>query len=886
MAEGAAQVAQWGGFPDFAGAMQVLTAPSHLPVRIDIGRQALSGIDRETLPLAWVMVALILADALREHAGYAGQADMGEVIALYTAALEILTPEGEPAQLAHAQHYLGDSYMLDASGNQLHNAEAAIRCYEAALVLRSRETEPGLWAATMAHLGEALLRRAHDDPSIDVERAVEVLEQAIEALERGAERTFLATARLSLAAALNVRLSGTRDENLRAAARQLRTAMEDVQATEQPDIWGMASAHLGSVYLARAGLDLHERERLLQNAEQSFRAALGVSGTGPRAQARAHAGLAWALSDQAAGGPDADAEAVSHHEASIGLYEQMGASFDLERAHAHRNLAIQFSERDFGDGEENIAAARRHFDRALELLSPDDYPIERRDTFRPMASMYFKARRWADAHRCFDEALATTGGVLANRLTRPGKEAEVAENRDLYGPAAYALLRLGRPGEALEVMEHGKIRMLAEALALKDARCTTPRLDLASMLAGIPEGSVLVAPVVTSQGSAVFVVPGGSTVVGEEHVVELESVSVATVMELLAGSAGSGGWLNAYLNWLNNRNSFPELFEALDALTTSLWDLLVGPIHARLKELGIDSGAHVIIMPSGWLGILPLHAARRLESEQWTAFGAEYVVSYAPSMGALEACRNRLEARSRENHTLFAVANPTGDLRFAGDEAASIAELFVQRADSPDAARVLAGDAASKANVIGQVSGASYVHFACHAEFHWANAAESGLLLAKGDRLRIEDILSPALDLGSSQLVTLSACETGMTEFRTMPDELIGLVGAFLEAGAPAVISSLWPVDDVSTKLLLAEMYRRHHGGMGIAAALQGAVRWVCEATAEELGLTAEYQRTYAASGSVDEAARRSWLYYEDNPQVRPFAHPFYWAAFTVTGAA
>lgn len=137
-----------------------------------------------------------------------------------------------------------------------------------------------------------------------------------------------------------------------------------------------------------------------------------------------------------------------------------------------------------------------------------------------------------------------------------------------------------------------------------------------------------------------------------------------------------------------------------------------------------------------------------------------------------------------------------------------------------------------------------------------------------------------------SHLVTLSACETGMTEFRTMPDEFVGLPGALIEAGAPAVISSLWPVDDVSTRFLFTELYRLHLGGMSIAAALQGAVRWVSEATAGDLGLAAVYQRKYAASGSMDEVALRSWRYYEANPQVRPFAHPFYWAAFTVTGAA
>jgi tetratricopeptide (TPR) repeat protein len=889
-AEGAAQMARWNGFTAYSAAMQALATPTDRPERIAVCRAALASIDRDALPIVWALVALDLAGALGRQTAYPAwdpaTDPMDEVISLYRRALEILTPEGEPEQFAHAQQALGDAHLRDPGGDAAQNAEAAIGCYEAALGLRKRATEPARWAAIMAHLGEALLRRAHGDPSIDVDRAVHVLEQAIEVLEESRENTLLATARLSLAAALTARITGSRDANLVAAARQLRTAMDDVQPDEHADIWAMASAHLGSVYLSRARTDLHEREQLLKKAERHFRAALGVAEAGPRSHARAHAGLAWALSDQAAGGAAADAEAIEHHEAAIAIYGQLGPAFDVERAHAHRNLAIQYSERAVGDEGENIAAAERHFAEALTLFPPDEYAVEHRDTFRPMATMYFEARRWADAHRCFEQAIAMSGDVLAGRRTRPGKEAEAAENRGLYGPAAYCLLQLGQPGEALETLERGKARMLAEALAGTEAPGVAGRLDLQSMLAEIPEGGALVAPIVTTRGSAALVVPAGAGAVTAEHVVALESLTVSALMNLLGADAAAGGWLNAYLHWLQARDTFDELFAALDSVTSALWDHLMGPVHARLGALGMTAGAPVLLMPSGWLGVLPLHAARGMTAGRWTTFGTEYVVSYAPSVGALRACRRRLEAEERRGGALVAVANPTGDLAFADAEATSIATLFAERAGAPDAVRVFSTAAATRAAVLDAVGRASYVHFACHAEFHWTNPAQSGLLLAGGDRLRMEDILSRAMDLASSRLVTLSACESGMAEFRTMPDEFIGLPGALLEAGAPAVISSLWPVDDVSTKLLLTEMYRAHLDGLGIAAALRAAQQWLREATAEDLGLAETYRHLHAASGGANATSLEAWRYYEANPNVMPFAHSYYWAAFTATGAA
>jgi CHAT domain-containing protein len=97
--------------------------------------------------------------------------------------------------------------------------------------------------------------------------------------------------------------------------------------------------------------------------------------------------------------------------------------------------------------------------------------------------------------------------------------------------------------------------------------------------------------------------------------------------------------------------------------------------------------------------------------------------------------------------------------------------------------------------------------------------------------------------------------------------------------------STLWPVVDVSTKLLVAEFYRLHLAGSNVTVSLRDAQRWLSRSSAETLNLAAEYRRIFEDSEGMDIDARDRADYYESNPEVIPFSHPFYWAAFTATGA-
>lgn len=132
----------------------------------------------------------------------------------------------------------------------------------------------------------------------------------------------------------------------------------------------------------------------------------------------------------------------------------------------------------------------------------------------------------------------------------------------------------------------------------------------------------------------------------------------------------------------------------------------------------------------------------------------------------------------------------------------------------------------------------------------------------------------------------LSACQTGITDFRKAPDEAIGFPAGFLQARVPGVISTLWPVADISTALLLASFYRFHlHDRLDLAKALRKAQARQRDSSADDLNLADQYERRYKMSGKRDLKAYDAMHHYRNNPDAKPFEHPYFWAGFIYSGA-
>jgi CHAT domain-containing protein len=116
------------------------------------------------------------------------------------------------------------------------------------------------------------------------------------------------------------------------------------------------------------------------------------------------------------------------------------------------------------------------------------------------------------------------------------------------------------------------------------------------------------------------------------------------------------------------------------------------------------------------------------------------------------------------------------------------------------------------------------VHIACHGKFETGEPLNSGLLLTDG-RLDAAEIAQRRLPLSE---VILSACSLGYrpAEAQGVPlsgDDLIGLPGAFLEAGAQSVLVSIPKARDDATLELMTLYHEQRVEGFPPLFALQAA---------------------------------------------------------------
>jgi CHAT domain-containing protein len=214
----------------------------------------------------------------------------------------------------------------------------------------------------------------------------------------------------------------------------------------------------------------------------------------------------------------------------------------------------------------------------------------------------------------------------------------------------------------------------------------------------------------------------------------------------------------------------------------------------------------------------------------------------------------------------------------------------------------------------GALSTYRYLHFATHGEANQERAMESVLILSQ-DALPETPIARPREPLLDGQLsanevlefwnlnaelVTLSACETGLGR-QGGGDGLLGFAQAFLLAGSRAVCLSLWKVDDTATALLMTRFYQNLLGKrpgldqpLPKAKALAEAKNWLRELSTEEAGRLTKAMTKGVSRG---ERAKDEDLQLKvpspgpkepgaktDPRSVKPFSHPRYWSAFILIG--
>jgi len=171
------------------------------------------------------------------------------------------------------------------------------------------------------------------------------------------------------------------------------------------------------------------------------------------------------------------------------------------------------------------------------------------------------------------------------------------------------------------------------------------------------------------------------------------------------------------------------------------------------------------------------------------------------------------------------------------------------------------------------------IHIASHFQFTPGSMDDSFLLLGDGSRMTLAQIRTK-LNFNGVELLTLSACETALGDDSVAHHgvEVEGLGAIAQQAGAKAVLATLWPVADGSTALLMRALYEAHKNDhMDKADALQSAQLALIHGTAQGDG-AGKSQRGLTRADSAPVVGN-----FTPDPNA-PFAHPFYWAPFILMG--
>ena len=260
--------------------------------------------------------------------------------------------------------------------------------------------------------------------------------------------------------------------------------------------------------------------------------------------------------------------------------------------------------------------------------------------------------------------------------------------------------------------------------------------------------------------------------------------------------------------WLQMRRlvSSPEsALPGVQARLSYLWQKLITPLEARLPV-----GARLLILPHRGLFHVPFAALYDARHGQYLA--QRHTLQWAPSATVLASCRQRPAADRRPLLVGYAGDPAAGDYLVGVGQELDAIQAHFREAD------LLSGNHATAGSVIDSMPGRCFVHLAGHAFFNSSNPLESGMPLADGRWLHAADLYLRYGYLGGT-LAVLSGCETGRGQ--ATGNDVLGLTSAFLYAGAAAIVTGLWRVDDAATARLMADFYAHLAQGVDAAVALR-----------------------------------------------------------------
>jgi tetratricopeptide (TPR) repeat protein len=505
------------------------------------------------------------------------------------------------------------------------------------------------------------------------------------------------------------------------------------------------------------------------------------------------------------------------------------------------------------------------YNEALTTLTRDRFPKLRLETLIDTAKAYLAQNNPFAARDSQTEALTIWLELIDAQTSPQGKKRLYLEYSYLLRTQVDLSILDGDPIRALEIAEFDKNKHLEWFLYAQEQQGQTASL----ILEQIEQLRLNVFGLQYSQMRQLLT-PNQAIVywhLSPDHITTFILHPNQPNLHILTNSS------QQLRNWLKDYDT--------DKLDTTKWQELGNILQISQINPHLDGIEHLILIPHRDLHRLPLHT-----------YWQNLTTTYLPSIQVGLNLKNKpqpdlaagfllVESPDYTKPSKIKNINKSFDLLTNPEiEAAIIADLFNPKTIIPTGK-------VSKDNLRAAFNHPhAYSHFNGHA-YHDPRRPQDSSLIIDGGELNCQDLAH--IDLTPYHLITLSACETGITTHQNIDTEYVGLVSAFLSRGTNYVVSTLWSVKDLPSSLLMMAFYLYLRNNPA-PIALYKAAHWLKNLThAEEAEFHRKvYQRLlpqkFSGLETINSNLQNAETAAKNYPDEQPYRNPYFWAAFTISG--
>lgn len=461
----------------------------------------------------------------------------------------------------------------------------------------------------------------------------------------------------------------------------------------------------------------------------------------------------------------------------------------------------------------NLSNAARHFHKAIDIverqrgqLAGDEfnmsYSATRLDAYTDLGKLHLSQNRVDKAFEVFEmgrsrsllgrSAQRNKRGNATNRLTAQATDVR-AELNVLYRRADVSTLdEMQRIRKQINHAEKSLANLDRQinslAATTNDKNAERDEFTLTALQSDLSYSTTLIEYVAIGGEIGAFVV----TKEGINYLPSLSTESeVGELLERLHFQLDTVRYGSEHL-----QRFAAQLKAKTDQVLAELYDKLIRPLE------GYISGHRLLMVPAGPVNYVPSGAL--YDGSNYLI--EKFEVRLAPSAAIWQQLAQR---RRQKMQTSMLVGFADERIPLVEKEIESVRKIL------PDATQ-LKGKAATFKSFSENAGSHDLLHIACHGQFRSDNPMFSSLHLADG-WVTVRDIVANKM---SAELVTLSACETGISKIFA-GEEILGLARGFLSAGARSLIVSLWAVNDTAATEMMPQFYRNIKAGNSPAAALR-----------------------------------------------------------------